>query len=123
MQVISHCGHSRLDGGHSTTPGRASDIHSLPGCKEYTPAQWGAVVAYDCNKLGERPASETGSTDDGLLGSSKNKHYPVMVYNDLMIRNNTVRDYNKNRSQPVTTQCPITWVGAPVDRLGLVYLA
>ena len=68
-----------------------------------------------CNKLGERPASETGSTDDGLLGSSKNKHNPVMVYNDLMIRNNTVRDYNKNRSQPVTIQCPITWVGA---RLG-----
>ena len=39
-----------------------------------------------------------------------------MVYNDLMIRNNTVCDYNKNRSQPVTIQCPITWVGAPVDR-------
>ena len=77
-------------------------------------------VSYDqqslCNELGERPASETGSTDDGILGSSKNKHNPVMVYNDLMIRNNTVRDYNKNRSQPVTIQCPITWVGAPVDR-------
>ena len=25
---------------------------------------------------GERPASETGSTDDGLLVSSKNKHNP-----------------------------------------------
>ena len=39
-----------------------------------------------------------------------------MVYNDLMIRNTTVHDYNKNRSQPVTIPCPITWVGAPVDR-------
>ena len=67
----------------------------------------------DCLKS---PASETGSTDDGLLDSSKNKHNPVMVYNDLMIRNNTVCDYNKNRSQPVTIQCPITWVGAPVGR-------
>ena len=32
---------------------------------------------------GERPASETGSTDDGLLVSSKNKHNPVMIYNDF----------------------------------------
>ena len=45
--ALSHSGQSRLGGGHSTTPGRASDIHSLPGCKEDTPAQWGAVVAYD----------------------------------------------------------------------------
>ena len=45
-------------------------------------------------RIGERPASETGSTDDGLLGSSKNRHNPVMVYNDLMIRNTTVHDYN-----------------------------
>ena len=67
-------------------------------------------------RTGERPASETGSTDDDLLGFSKNRHNPVMVYNDLMIRNTTVHDYNKNRSQPVTIQCPITWVGAPVDR-------
>ena len=62
------------------------------------------------------PASETGSTDDGLLGFSTNRHNPVMVYNDLRIRNTTVHDYNKNRSQPVTIQCPITWVGALVDR-------
>ena len=65
---------------------------------------------------GERPASETGSTDDGLLDSSKNKHNPVMVYNDLMINKTTVSNYNINRSRPVTIQCPITWVGAPVDR-------
>ena len=80
-------------------------------------------VGYICNELGkgrpgywERPASETGSTDDGLLVSSKNKHNPVMVYNDLMINNTSVSNYYINRSQPVTIQCPITWVGAPVDR-------
>ena len=39
-----------------------------------------------------------------------------MVYNDLMINNTSVSDYNINRSQPVTIQCPITWVGAPADR-------
>ena len=33
--------------------------------------------------IGERPASETGSTDEGLLGSSNNRHNPVMVYNDF----------------------------------------
>ena len=49
-----------------------------------------------------RPRLETGSTDDGLLGFSKNRHNPVMVYNDLMIRNTTVHNYNKNRSRPVT---------------------
>ena len=41
---------------------------------------------------------------------------PVMVYNDLMIRNITVHNYNKDRSQPVTIQCLYSWVGAPVDR-------
>ena len=34
----------------------------------------------------------------------------------LMINITLVNDYDKNRSQPVTIQCPITWVGAPVDR-------
>ena len=80
---------------------------------------WGWVSDFKSNELGKgRPRNwgKAGSTDDGLLCSSKNKHNPVMVYNDLMIRNNTVRDYNKKRSQPVTIQCPITWVGAPVDR-------
>ena len=57
---------------------------------------------------GERPASETGSTDDGLLDSSKNKPNPVMVYNDFMINKTTVSYYNINRSRPVTIQCPIT---------------
>ena len=56
-----------------------------------------------CNELGKgRPRLETGSTDDGLSGYSKNRHNPVMVYNDLMIINTTVHNYNKNRSQPVT---------------------
>ena len=72
---------------------------------------------YMCNELGKgRPRLETGSTDDGLSGFSKNRHNPVMVYNDLMIRNITVHNYNKDRSQPVTIQCLYTWVGAPVDR-------
>ena len=53
-----------------------------------------------CNKLGKgRPRLETGATDDGLSGFSKNRHNPVMVYNDLMIRNITVHNYNKDRSQ------------------------
>ena len=39
-----------------------------------------------------------------------------MVYNDLMIRNITVHNYNKDRSGPVTMQCLYTWVGAPVER-------
>ena len=33
--------------GHSTTPGRASDIYSLSGCKENTPIRWDAVMAYN----------------------------------------------------------------------------
>ena len=45
-----------------------------------------------------------------------NRHTPVMVYNDLMIRNNTVYYYNTNRSRPVTVRCINTGVGAPVDR-------
>ena len=55
-------------------------------------------------------------TDDGLSGFSKNRHNPVMIYNDLRIRNITVHNYNKDRSQPVTIQCLYTWVGAPVNR-------
>ena len=34
-----------------------------------------------------------------------NRHTPVMVYDDLMIRNNTVSYYNTNRSRPVTVLC------------------
>ena len=66
--------------------------------------------------LGERPALETGSTDDGLLGYSITdtiRWWYIMI---LMINNSSVIDYDINRSQPVTIQCPITWVGAPVDR-------
>ena len=51
-----------------------------------------------------------------ISGFSKNRHNPVMVYNDLMIRNITVHNCNKDRSQPVTIQCLYTWVGVPVDR-------
>ena len=39
-----------------------------------------------------------------------------MVYDDLMIRNNTVPYYDTNRSRPVTVQYINTEVGAPVDR-------
>ena len=75
------------------------------------------IYIYICNELGKgRPRLETGATDDGLSGFSKNRHNPVMVYNDLMIRNITVHNYNKDRSQPVTILCLYTWVGAPVDR-------
>ena len=38
-----------------------------------------------------------------------------MVYDDLMIRNNTVSYYNTNRSRPVTLQCINTGIGAPVS--------
>ena len=65
--------------------------------------EWPVGIAYNCNELGKgRPRLETGATDDGLSGFSKNRHNPVMVYNDLMIRNTTVHNYNKDRSQPVT---------------------
>ena len=70
-----------------------------------------------CNELGKgRPRLETGTTDDGLLWFLNNRHNPVMVYNDLMIRYISVHNYSKDRSQPVTIQCIHTWVGAPVDR-------
>ena len=44
-----------------------------------------SVTGTNCNELcrPRRPASETGSTNDGLLVSSKNKHNPVMIYNDF----------------------------------------
>ena len=45
-----------------------------------------------------------------------------MVYDDLMIRNNTVTDYNINRSRPVTVRCIYSKVGAPVDRRRLTGL-
>ena len=38
-----------------------------------------------------------------------------MVYDDLMIRNNTVPYYNTNRSRLVTVQYINTEVGAPVN--------
>ena len=62
--------------------------------------------------LGWRPARPTTA----YQGFSNNRHNPVMVYNDLMIRYILVHNYNKDRSQPVTIQCINTWVGVPVDR-------
>ena len=58
------------------------------------------IYNYICNKLGKgRPRLETGATDNGLSGFSKNRHNPVMVYNDLMIRNNG----SQLQQRPVTT--------------------
>ena len=59
-----------------------------------------------CNELGKgRPRLETGATDDGLSGFSRNRHNPVMVYNDLMIRNITVGlnifYFVTNRASPI----------------------
>ena len=45
--ALSHSGLFRLDRGHSATPRRASDIHSLLGCEEDTPARRGTVMAYN----------------------------------------------------------------------------
>ena len=59
------------------------------------------VYLHICNELG----GETGvgciptrpaSVDQ--VHTKNNKHTPVMVYDDLMIRNNTVLSYNINRS-------------------------
>ena len=65
------------------------------------------VTGTNCNELGgeagvgcipTRPASAY------QVHTKNNRHTPVMVYDDLMIRNNTVLDYNTNRSRPVTVQ-------------------
>ena len=75
------------------------------------------VFQYLCNELGKgRPRLETGATDDGLSGFLKEYTQSGDGIYDLMIRNITVHNYNKDRSQPVTIQCIYTWVGAPVDR-------
>ena len=57
--------------------------------------------------LGWRPARPTTA----YQGFSKNRHNPVMVYNDLMIRYIMVHNYNKDRSQPVTIQCTTLGLG------------
>ena len=71
-----------------------------------------------CNELGGgRRWLYSDATGVGLSDFHKNnRHTPVMVYDDLMIRNNTVLGYNINRSRPVTVQYIYTEVGAPVDR-------
>ena len=45
--ALSHSGRFRFYCGHSTIPRRTSDIHSLPGCEEDTPARRGTVMAYN----------------------------------------------------------------------------
>ena len=74
-----------------------------------------------CNELGKDRPRTWGKAGLGdrlnrrrLIWAHNNRHNPVMVYNDF--NNSSVIDYDINRSQPVTLQCPITWVGAPVDR-------
>ena len=82
------------------------------------------VTGTNCNELGGGRRrleasvgwSPTRPTTAYQVFPKNNRHNPVMVYNDLMIRNNSVYYYNTNRSRPVTVQCIDTWVGAPVDR-------
>ena len=60
-----------------------------------------------CNELGGKAGvgcipTQPASADQ--VHTKNNKHTPMMVYDDLMIRNNTVLDYNINRSRPGTVQ-------------------
>ena len=72
-----------------------------------------------CSELGEagagcipaRPASAY------QVHTKNNRHTPVMVYDDLIIRNNTVLGYNTNRSRPVTVQ----YIHKPYSDLGSDY--
>ena len=60
-----------------------------------------------CNKLGGKTGVDcipTRPASADQVHTKNNKHTPVMVYDDLMIRNNTVLGYNINQSQPVTVQ-------------------
>ena len=72
-----------------------------------------------CNELGGGEAgagwTPTRPASAYQVFPKNNRHTPVMVYDDLMIRNNTVSYYNTNRSRPVTVQCINTGVGASVD--------
>ena len=68
-----------------------------------------------CNELGGGWVP-TRPTSAYQVFPKNNRHTPAMVYDDLMIRNNTVSYYNTNRLRPVTVQCIYTGVGAPVDR-------
>ena len=95
-------------------------LHCILGvCPGYYTVYWKYSQKYICYAfvtnwgktglgLGERPASETGSTDDGLFGHTITdtiRWWYIMI---LMINNSSVIDYDINRSQPVTLQCPIT---------------
>ena len=76
-------------------------IHTLHGKIILSIVDQNYQAVYMCNELGKgRPRLETGSTDDGLSGFSKNRHNPVMVYNDekyigsqLQLRPVTTGDY------------------------------
>ena len=81
-------------------------MYEPPGFKCYS-------VGDNCNELGGIPTRPTTAYQ---VFPKNNRHTPVMVYNDLMIRNYTVHYYNTNRSRPVTVRCMNTGVGAPVDR-------
>ena len=66
------------------------------------------TVCYgNCNELGEAGVgwSPTRPTTAYQDFPKNNRHNPVMVCNDLMIRYNTVSYYNTNWSQPVIVQC------------------
>ena len=72
-----------------------------------------------CNELGGEAGAgwiPTRPASAYQVFPKNNRHTPVMVYDDLMIRNNTVSYYNTNRSRPVTVRCINTGIGAPVDR-------
>ena len=55
-------------------------------------------MSFDDSWIPTRPASAY------QVFTKNNRHTPVMVYDDLIIRNNTVPYYNTNRSRPVTVQ-------------------
>ena len=72
-----------------------------------------------CNELGGGPAPAVFRRDRRRLirfpQRTTDTLWYVLVYNDLMIRNNTVPYYNTNRSRPVTVQY-ITTGPRSVDR-------
>ena len=65
------------------------------------------VTGTNCNELGGEAGAgciPTRPASAYQVHTKNNTHTPVMVYDDLMIRNNTVFEYNTNRSRPVTVQ-------------------
>ena len=77
------------------------------------------VTGTNCNEL--RGATNAGgrwlySDQVDQVHTKNNKHTPVMVIVDLIIKQYTVVTLSTNRSQPVTIVQFQTKVGAPVDR-------